>query len=142
MTKSFYSFAIFFLGLSVVTGLFQSIIYFLLGAQIYFLPPMAHWFLVTSIIALVGTLCLLKYYHYKQFQFTFWVLTISTAASLYHFILFYNLLKTRELSGEYIVATLIVIGMGIIYALSLIFSEAGKRPWLKAAGKKWNNGYL
>lgn len=134
MTRSFYSYAIFFGGIFLIINFFENIIQFQLEERVLELRSLASWLIFEFLISLFWSLILLKYYHYKQYWFTFWLMTVSIAASLFHFILLYNLLKTREISDNYIMATFVVLGMGILYSFSLIFSAAGKRPWLKAAG--------
>lgn len=59
---------------------------------------------------------------------------ISIPVSLFHFIMLYNLIATRDISIYYIIATLLTLGTGTVYGISLIFSAAGKRPWLRASG--------
>lgn len=134
MPRSFYSYAIFFTGLYISISLFRSIIYFQLDARLSELQSFAGWISVEFLIWLTWSLLLLKYYHYKQYQFTYWAMAASIAAFLLQFILYYKLLTTRDLSGYYIVATLALMGMGIVYAVSLLVTQAGKNPWLKAAG--------
>lgn len=134
MTRNFYSFGIFFTVVYIAIALFQSVIFFRLGARMYELPSVANWSVFAYLITLIWSLTMLKYYHYKQYHFTFWTLTASIVASIIHFYLFYNLMVTREISIGYVIATLLLEATGILYAVSLIFSGAGKRPWLKAAG--------
>ena len=43
-------------------------------------------------------------------------------------------MATRELSVSYLIAPLLLLATGIFYALSLTFSAAGERLWLKTAG--------
>ncbi len=134
MARSFYYSALFVTGLLILLSFFRSFLHFELGAQLYALPSLGQWWVVEYLVSLLWSLILLKYFHFKQFRFTFWVMAVAIAASLYHFILLYALLTTRELNTPYLVATFLVSGIGILYAISLIFSKAGQRPWLKAAG--------
>lgn len=134
MTRNFYSFAIFFTALHIAIALFQSMIFFRLGAGMYDLPSVASWTIFAYLITLAWLLIMLKYYHHKQYHFTFWPLTASILASLFQFYIFYNLIVTREISISYVIATLMLQTTGILYALSLIFFGAGKRMWLKTAG--------
>ncbi len=113
---------------------FRSIIHFQLGAQVSELQSFGSWILFEFLISLIYSLILLKYYHFKQYRFTFWVMTVYIAVSLILFVLFYKLLSTRDFTGYYISVILVLRGTGVLYAISLIFSQAGKRPWLKAAG--------
>ena len=135
MNRSFYSFAVFFAGLYALIAFFQSVISLQLGMQTYTLQSFAAWYACVNFISLIWSLIQLKYYHYKKYEVTFWAVIISSIAVLIQFVIVFNLLMgARELANYYIPAILLVLGAGILSALSLIFSNAGKRPWLKAAG--------
>lgn len=134
MTRSFYSSAIFFTSLHIAVAFFQSIVFFQLGAQITELHSLRGWLVLVFLISLAWSLIVLQYYHGKQYRFAFWAVIISITASLFQFIALYNVLATREISTYYIIATLVVLGTGILYGASLVFSEAGERIWLKISG--------
>lgn len=134
MTNSFYASAVFLTGIYVAVALFHSITFFRLGAAMYDLPSIAGWSVFMYLISLTWSLLMLKYYHGRRYQLAFRTLTASIGASIFQFYLFYKLIITRELSMAYVVATTLLLATGILYALSLIFSAAGKRPWLKTAG--------
>ena len=82
----------------------------------------------------IWALVMLKYYYDKLYQVAFWTLAASTVTALFQSYLFYNVLTTRELTPSYLITTLLVLATGVLYALSLTFSRAGERLWLKAAG--------
>ena len=134
MTLRFYSYAVFFSALQFIVGLFHAIIFFRLGAALFDLPSVSDWFIFTSIVLLIWSLILLKYYHAKGYWGTFRIMAISIVAFVFQTIIFYNILRTREMTIHYIAAILVVLVAGLAYGLSLIFSDAGKRPWLKRAG--------
>jgi pimeloyl-ACP methyl ester carboxylesterase len=134
MTRGFYSSAIFFTSLYIIITFFRSIIYFQLEERMGELQSVTGWFVFEFLISLIWLFILLTYFHYKQYWVTFWVMTVYIAASLFQFIFSYSFLTTKEVPANYFMATLYVLGTGILYGISLIFSEAGKRPWLKAAG--------
>jgi predicted esterase len=98
------------------------------------LPSLASWSLFELLLWLLWSLLLLTYYHSKQYKFTVWTLIVSIAATLVQFILFYKLLKTRELSDIYILATFLVSATGMLYSVSIVVSKASQRAWLRAAG--------
>ncbi|MGI4020195.1 MAG: dienelactone hydrolase family protein [Janthinobacterium lividum] len=135
MTKTLYTIGIIFLGLTLASGLLQGVIYLLLGPQIYFLEPFLPWFFTAGFISLIGLLFLLKYYYFRRFWFTFYTGTIYTVANLCLSTTFSYMLLTGKLVSFYYAPTFIfTLLTGAIYGLSLLFSIAGKRPWLKAAG--------
>lgn len=134
MNRSFYSSAIFIAGLTILSGLLWSVIYFWLGTRVGELQSIGGWFLSGAMISIVWSLILLKYYHYKRYWFTFWAMLILIGASLLQYILLFNVVSSREMTEGYIIVSLVLLGMGVPYGISLVFSEAGNRPWLKAAG--------
>jgi len=136
MNRNFFIYANFFLGLIVATGLFQSIFHFLLGPQLYLLQPFANWFLVTSIIYMIGQLFLLKYFYYKKYWITFWSGTLWTIVIFCQTTLVYIILilANRDLEIYNIIIVLLNLTVSLIFALSLIFSGAGERKILKTAG--------
>ena len=134
MKKKLYFFGIFFLGLLVAIALIQSLIYFQLGSQGPTLQSYLGWYVLIVIINLVVIFVLLKYYHHKKYWFTFSVSIIVTIASLYYFIIVYSILTRGELNDYFTIAFLITLGTSLLYYISLLFSRAGKRPWLKNTG--------
>jgi len=134
MNRSLYSFGIFFLGLLLACGTFQSILYLRLDNQIFTQESFSNWFLVTNIIGLAGSLFLLKYYHSRKYGFAFKSGIVVTVITFCQFIVLYIILVARELQSIYLPIVFLVLAADIVYAISLIFSNAGKRPWLKAAG--------
>jgi hypothetical protein len=134
MSKNLYHFGIFFLGLTVACGLFQSIGQFLFGAQLYMQNSFIAWFLMTHIVSITGAIFLLKYYHHREYWSAFYTGMIFTIASLYAAVVFFIMLISRASSSYYIPAVLIFLCISIIYALTLVFSGTGKKVWLRVAG--------
>lgn len=134
MPKSFYSSAIFLTAIYIALSLVQGVIFFQLGAATYDLPSFKTWSVFMYLVTLTWSLLILKYYYDKKYPLAFWTLAAWTVISLFQFFLFYNLLATRELAISYLIATLLLLTTGILYALSLIFSATRERLWLKTAG--------
>lgn len=134
MTRSFYSYAIFFAGLYIVTAILESIILFVLGPRMYDLGSLPNWLFFAYGISLVWSLILLKYFHYRHYMFPLWTLITSTAVSFFHFVIFMHVLQTREMTSYYIAALLLAPATAAVYGITLIFSNAGRNPWLKAGG--------
>lgn len=135
VTRNFYSYAIFFNGLTAAIAFFQSIIYFRLGSQFYSLESFPAWYLSGNFALLVGTLFLLKYYHLKQYLLPFWIGVVSTITGIFQTIVVYGILMgMRSLGVYYIPVVLSVLAVAVVYSLSLIFSNAAERPWLKVTG--------
>lgn len=134
MTRSFYSAAIFFTAVYFLLNCFLFVISSLLGERVLELQTLASSFILQFLILLVWSLILLRYYHYKCYWFPFWVVVVSLAAYIFQFVLLQNFITTYEFSVYYDLSYYLVLGMDTLYGISLIFSAAGKRRWLKLAG--------
>lgn len=134
MNKSLYYFGIFFLGLTVACGLFQGIMQLRVGAQFYTQSSFVAWFLVVNTIALTGGIILLKYYRFREYWAAFYTLIASTITTLCFAAVLLIILTTGALLRYYMPMVLISLGIGIVSALSLLFSNTRKRFWLRIAG--------
>lgn len=134
MTRNFYSSANFFAGLYTIIVLLRTIIDFQFSTQVLQLPSYAVLIFIEALTSITWSMILLKYFHHKGYRLTFWVMTVSILAALFHLILVYDLLKTRAYTDSYILAILALLVTSVFYGMSLILSEAGRRPWLKKAG--------
>ena len=134
MNRKFFLLSIFFTGLLIFTGFISSIIYLQLDSLFYFQDSFLPWFFLVTLISLLWVTIILKYYYYKKYWLAFFTGLITVIASLAHTFSFYNLLAEREQSSYHAFLIALAVATGILYAVSLIFSEAGKRQWLKWAG--------
>ena len=134
MNHSFYRYGIFFSVLASLSGLFQTFFIFRIGSQTYMLPSFTGWFVSGSIIAIIGAGILIRYYDKKDYTLAYSTAVISTAATVILHLIIYNMLRSREPSGFYIPVYLLTLVASMVYAAVLVFSDAGKRPWLRVAG--------
>jgi hypothetical protein len=134
MNKSQYNLLIFLSGLHIVISLFQALIYFQLGPQLYTLDAFVNWFILTVVMFVVDSFLLLKYYRHKEYSFAFTVGIIAAIASFCFFIIAYNTITTRELAPYYTPGYILVLVTGMLHGVSMVFSKAGERPYLKIAG--------
>ena len=134
MTKQFYTSLIAIFALIAASGLLQSILAISIGGSFYFLDSLLHWFLVTTLVTLTGTILLLRYYHYQKYRFAFYAGIVATLASLFYTFTLYEMLISRSTMSYYSLAVFLTMFSGLIYAVSLITSAARKKQWLKMAG--------
>lgn len=136
MTKTFSQTAIFFLGLSMVMGLFQSLLYLNVGPDLLTQSSFANYFLAANLISFVGTAYLLRLYYIRQFQIAFVTGLIAFFTAFLRVVLLYCLLVplTRAFERFYPLILVLDLGASLVAASSLMFSRAGKNGWLKAAG--------
>lgn len=134
MNKTFYAFAIFYLLLTLVCSIFQSVLYLRLENQIFAQESFANWFLATYLVGLVASLLMLKYYHAMNYRFAFKAGVAFTASTFIQFIIMCCILFWRDLISFYLPVAFLAVVVGMIYAISLMSSNAGKRRWLKTDG--------
>ncbi len=134
MTRTFYSYAIFLTILLMVTGVFQATLVFVLGPRTFELHSMGSWLIFSGLLLLTWSLIMSKYYYQKKFQTTFRVFMVATILSLLQTVLVYEFFRSRQLSITYLVVTFLLLIAGMVYSLTLIFSETRKKFWLKCAG--------
>lgn len=134
MSKSLYIFGILLIGLGPICVILYGIVYFQLGGQISMLPSFIGWFFWVNTLSFIGSIFMLKYFHYKNYRFAFSVGVISTVVNLCFFVLVYRILTTHQLIGYYVPMRFICLCTGLVYAASLIFSDTRKNIWLKLAG--------
>ena len=134
MNRSLYHLGIFFLSLTVVCSLYQEIIQFVFGAQLFTQESFAAWSLTTHFIRLTALLFLLKYYYDQKYWAALYTGIISTVASLSSAVVFFLMLFSRSPSNYYIPALLISFFFNMIYALTLVLSRSRQMIWLRVAG--------
>lgn len=134
MSKDFYFFAIFFSALAITSSLLSNIIALQFAAQMYMQEAFVGCFLVQAVVSLLASLFILRYYYYRKYWLTFSTAAIHFIGSLCFFIVFFRMLQAGTLVNYYFPALIFYLSAGILYALSLMFSNAGKRLWLKIAG--------
>ena len=93
-----------------------------------------NWFLVTNIVGLAGSLLMLKYYHFKKYDFTFKTAAVVTFLIVCQSIVLYVILAAGKLQAVYLPIAFLVVIADIVFSIGLIFSEAGKRVWQKTGG--------
>ena len=134
MNKKFYSWLILFLCLSGASALLQSIIYALIGPQLFRLDSFNFWFLTTIGAALIGSILLLKYYFDYKYWFAFFSYMLYCVCNLCYLLLFYTVLNFHNLFNSFRSLTFLCVGVGILYGASLIFLKAANKRWLRIAG--------
>jgi hypothetical protein len=135
MHKQFYNFVNFLLGLLTFCALLNSLL-LIWHPLIVQSSEYMTWFIVTSLLSIATTVFMVRYYYYKRFMPVFAGAGLSVLAHLCFFLLVVILWVTRDmrLIAYYRLLQIIFVGSTILYAISLSFSAAGKRFWLKFVG--------
>ncbi|WP_285058442.1 hypothetical protein [Pedobacter ginsengisoli] len=134
MNKNLYTLGIFFLWLTVACGLLQSFLAFELGPGIYRLDSIVIWVIGVSIISTIGSVCLLKYFHYRKYWFVFYAAIVALITHVCHIAILSSILLSRQGANYYRAMAIVYLCATILYAISLIFSGGRKTIWLKIAG--------
>ncbi len=123
------------LGMSIVVNVLQGVLYLILGGRVFMLESFMGWFWVATITSVSASLILLKYYRYREYTIAFSIAIASMLVNFCQGTMFYFIVSgAREWQRYYVPFIFLVLVSGIVYALSLIFSSAAQRPWLKRAG--------
>ncbi|WP_183562238.1 peptidase [Mucilaginibacter sp. SP1R1] len=134
MNKSLYNLAILLLGMTVACNLLQSFLRFQFGVQMFTQPSFSIWFLSVNLVAIITSGLLLKYYYHQKYWIAFYTAIISIIANISFAVVIYIILTSRQLGNYYQPLLITTLITGIIYAGGLIFSDAGKKLWLKLTG--------
>lgn len=134
INRSFYLFTIFLFALLAAISFAEGLVRFQLGAQMFTLQSYPQWFLVVSFVSVGVSLLLLNYFYHKKFTLAFYMGLVDLLPTIWFLFVLYNVLTGGELRSYYIPSLIATFVTSIPYALSLILSAAGKRPWLKTAG--------
>lgn len=87
-----------------------------------------------DIITLIEAVLILSYYRSRHYWFAFYTGIALALSTLCYGIVMYSALAWGSLIQYVIPMSYILIGVSIMYGTALIFSQAGKQFWLKAAG--------
>ena len=131
MSRTFYSYAIFFTALAGVLILAQGIVYFLIGSRFMELASTRGWVFLVTAITIVSWLTIIAYLHHRNYRFSLWVAITVIATSVIQTFSLLKILQTREITQVFAATTVIAIVAAIIFGLSLLLSPAKERYWLK-----------
>lgn len=134
MNKGLYTLLNFFLGLTAAVSLLQGIVRLVAGPPVFLQASFMNWFLMATLVSLAGAVLLIRYYHYRQFRFAFIAAIISTLAAVGYAVLIYLMIVTQQAINYNLPVYLFSVGAGIVYAVSLLFTDTRKGSWLKIAG--------
>ncbi len=134
LQRRFYLPAIFILGLHTAASAFYYYVFSRAGGQTYVLPSFPSWMVLFVLLQLAAAGVMLWYYHYRRYQLTFAAELLVILASLCQYFILYQLVIVKSSNRFYIPAAFVVLGANTLYGISILFTRAGKRPFLRAAG--------
>lgn len=134
MNKSEYSFGIFAMILTVITGLLHAGAYIGIGPQVFFLEVYGYYFLFSNIIYFAGTAILAKYFYHKGYKPAFYTLLLTALSTLVQMIVLYKMIADRSLESIYFTIVIFLLCSSLAFGGTLVFSNASRQKWLKPAG--------
>src|ERR1700748_3810808 len=121
MNKKLYPWLILFLWLTGASVLLQTIIYSLIGPQLFRLDSFNFWFLTTVGTALIGSILLLKYYFDCKYRVVCVTYMLYCVCNLCYLLLFYAVLNFHSTFTSFRPLTFLIAGTGVFYGFGLIF---------------------
>jgi len=134
MNHRLYILGIVFYILLLGSIIFFGPIFYYAGTSAFGLHAFVPFYLNLNILVVCGSLVLLRYFYEKEYRQAFYAGLAASIAGLAHTASVFFGLITGEVSGWVSFSYILALATSIPIGLSLIFSEAGKRPWLKVAG--------
>lgn len=131
MTSDFYFFERAFLGLAAFCGLLQTIIFFFVGNGLGALQVFPLWYLVATLVQLGSLLFILKYFYYRRYLAALAAGILVAIAMILQALVVFSI---NLLTDYYLPAAYLVVGAGVIYCFTIIFSKTREKVWLKRAG--------
>ena len=134
MNRHFYFIAIFFTALAFITGLTNNLLFMWLRGQAVTIPFFSRWLVASYSIGLIAAMLQLKYFHHKKYWASFSAGTLYTLAFLWYCLTILTIVINQRLSDMYNASYLTILIACLLYALSLLLSDARKKRWLSVAG--------
>ena len=136
MNKNLYLLGILFLAISLVAGIFHSILLINQGFSLVFLQPYAYWYLAFNIASLISNVFLLRYFQINEWKFVFIggvvALLIFSVQVIMQYYMLVNAIRQPSLTFTLVIVASII--SGIVVGSGFIFSSAGKVRLLKILG--------
>ena len=134
LSRDFYSFAIFFVAVYILTSLIQNVVALLIGPRFLTLESFYPWLAVLQFVFIISSFALLKYYWSKGYKVAFTAALASSIVTVVQITMIYFLLMHRDWQPFYMNLAIAAITLNIVYGASLAFSKAAERPWIKLGG--------
>ncbi|SEJ84468.1 Alpha/beta hydrolase family protein [Dyadobacter sp. SG02] len=134
LSKEFYSFTIFFLSILCIISLIQSVALVMIGSQMAGLGSFNSWiWLVLGVLA-VTNVALIRYFWHNGYNLAAIACVVSCVAVFCQ----YTLILDRELrvfyQQHYHAVASVIFGTGVLWGLSLVFTKAREKRWLRLCG--------
>ncbi len=134
LSGEFYSFVIFFLSISFIIALIQSVALVVIGSAMMGLESFDSWMWLVLFVIAATNGALIRYLWHHGYRLSAVACLVSTLVVFFH----YTLILHRELrvfyQEHYHAVASVLFGTSILWGLSLIFTRAGEKRWLRLSG--------
>lgn len=134
MNKRFYIAINVLLGLLTAIGLLENLFQFLIGSEVFKLKVYFPWLWTGSIVSLLMSLLLLKYYWSRKYWLVFSLAVAMTLINTISSYIFYMTLISTAMHPYYLPTLSVFHVTTLIYSSCLVFTASGKRFWLRLSG--------
>ena len=134
LSKDFYSFIIFFLSILIIISVIQSVALLVIGSALMGLESFNTWIWLALGVIAVTNGAVIRYLRHNGYQLAAVACLVSVLAVFFH----YALILNRELrvfyQEHYHAVAFTLFGTAALWGLSLIFTKAGEKRWLRLSG--------
>ncbi|GGM83999.1 hypothetical protein GCM10010967_14750 [Dyadobacter beijingensis] len=134
LSKDFYSFLIFFSSVSCIIALIQSVALVVIGSQMIGLQSFDSWMWLVLCVIAVTNVAFIRYLAHVGYRWTAYACAASSLAVFFQ----YTLILDRELrvfyQEHYHAVASILFGSALLWGLSLTFTKASEKRWLRLSG--------
>lgn len=134
LSKDFYSFTIFFLSLYCIISLIQGVAMVSIGPAMAGLESFDSWMMLALCVLAITDGAIIRYLVRKGYRLAAIALGLSCLAVLIQ----YSLILNREwrlfYQEHYSAVATMIFGTALFLGLSLVFSKAGEKRWLRLSG--------
>ncbi|MBO9613428.1 MAG: dienelactone hydrolase family protein [Dyadobacter sp.] len=134
LSKDFYSFIIFFLSILIIISVIQSVALLVIGSALMGLESFNTWIWLALGVIAVTNGAAIRYLRHNGYRLAAVACLVSVLAVFFH----YALILNRELrvfyQEHYHAVAFTLFGTAALWGLSLIFTKAGEKRWLRLGG--------
>lgn len=134
LSKDFYSFIIFFLSMLCVVALIQSVAVLKAGFDVLSMKSFYPWLWLNILVNVVALGAVIRYFVYKGYILAAIMCLISFVLAAIQYALVLNVEIRFQLMQYSQLITCFIFAASALLALSLIFSRAGEKRWLRLGG--------
>ena len=134
LSKDFYSFIIFFLSISIIAGLIQSIALLNVGVRVLTMESFYSWLWLVFLVGIITFGAVVRYFFHRGYQVAAIACIVSFIPALFQYAMLFNLDARVALQPYYELIAYCLFATAALFGLSMVFTDAGKNRWLRLSG--------